>query len=218
MAIRLQVTTTDEEFRARINFATAQLVNNAFKKSKGRILDKTRELVKQTLSADPTINSLIGGSLQGDFGLTDDLALSATDDIINIVSGDFGIKFDLPKSKRSKTLGTMVLYIDTPQTIAKVMSISGGRYQSNIYNIPWIEWLLSKGAQVVVGGWEYVELFDEQINSSRSGQGIMMKTGGSFRVEPEHAGTLDDNFITRAIGRINEDIQQIVVSELQRAF
>lgn len=218
MTIRLQVTTTDEEFRARINFAAAQLVNNAFKKSKGRVLEKTRQLVRQTLSADPTINSLIGGSLQGDFGLTDELALSVTDDIINIVSGDFGIRFDLPKSKRSKTLGTMVLFIDTPRTIAKVMSVSGGRYQSNIYNIPWIEWLLTKGSQVVVGGWEYTELFEEQTFSSRSGQGIMMKTGGSFRVEPEHAGTINDNFITRAIGRIQNDIQQIVVSEIQRAF
>ena len=218
MTIRLQVTTTDEEFRARINFAAAQLVNNAFKTSKGRVLEKTRQLVRQTLSADPTINSLIGGSLQGDFGLTDELALSVTDDIINIVSGDFGIRFDLPKSKRSKTLGTMVLFIDTPRTIAKVMSVSGGRYQSNIYNIPWIEWLLTKGSQVVVGGWEYTELFEEQTFSSRSGQGIMMKTGGSFRVEPEHAGTINDNFITRAIGRIQNDIQQIVVSEIQRAF
>ena len=218
MTIRLQVTTTDEEFRARINFAAAQLVNNAFKKSKGRVLEKTRQLVRQTLSADPTINSLIGGSLQGDFGLTDELALSVTDDIINIVSGDFGIRFDLPKSKRSKTLGTMVLFIDTPRTIAKVMSVSGGRYQSNIYNIPWIEWLLTKGSQVVVGGWEYTELFEEQTFSSRSGQGIMMKTGGSFRVEPEHAGTINVNFITRAIGRIQNDIQQIVVSEIQRAF
>jgi hypothetical protein len=217
MPIKLTVTTKDSEFHAQLRFATAEIINGAFKRSKGTIVEKARALVRRTMSANPTINELIGGNLQGEFGLTDDLALSVTNDIINIVADGFSIRFDLPKSKRSTTLGTMVLFIDTSVTTAKILGISGSRYKSNIFDVPWLEWLMTKGSQVVVGKYEYVAFLDGG-DKSRSGQGFMLPLGGGFRVDPQHAGTIGDNFVTRAIKAVEDDIQQIVTSEIQRAF
>ena len=46
----------------------------------------------------------------------------------------------------------------------------------------------------------------------------MIKTGGAFRVHPDHAGTPGDNFITRAIVDSEPLIEKIINEEFQRLF
>ena len=61
--------------------------------------------------------------------------------------------------------------------------------------MPWLDWLITEGDKPIVKGYKYV---NDVIG--RSGQGIMKQQNGeSWRVPPEFAGDINDNFITRAL-------------------
>jgi hypothetical protein len=61
-------------------------------------------------------------------------------------------------------------------------------------DLHWLDWLLNRGDQIIVVGYEY----NPQTGLGRSKLGNM-KTGGSFRVPPEFSGTQENNFVTRAL-------------------
>ena len=54
--------------------------------------------------------------------------------------------------------------------------------------------MLTQGNATIITGYEY----NAGTGLGRSGGGNM-KSGGAWRVPPEYAGTLDDNFVTRAL-------------------
>ena len=69
----------------------------------------------------------------------------------------------------------------------------------------WLQWLLTRGNAAVVSGYKYIPL-----HHGRSGGGLMAK-GSVFRVEPiSFAGTVDNNFITRAFSGRSKELSRIL--------
>lgn len=61
--------------------------------------------------------------------------------------------------------------------------------------LPWLEWLVIRGNQIIVSDYNI-----KFIRGGRSGSAIMVNAeDGFWRVPPEHAGTLADNWLTRAL-------------------
>ena len=58
----------------------------------------------------------------------------------------------------------------------------------------WLDWLINRGDEIIVSQFG----FESAGGKGRSGGG-KMKKGGSWRISPQYAGTVDDNFITRAL-------------------
>jgi hypothetical protein len=209
---RLRLLTTDAQFSATVNFLVAPKINKILRKAKPLIQRKVSDLLRTVIEGSPAIRSLEDGVLRVDFGLEDGMADSATRDIVNAVVSSLVVEFQAPKSKRSLTLGSLSIRID-PGTVAALVQISttAGIYNSNGHNISWLNWLMTKGTEVVVEEFDVVSTeYDER---SRSGGGFMIKTGGAFRVAPEFAGTPGDNFITRAIIANQNNISNIIRTE-----
>lgn len=86
------------------------------------------------------------------------------------------------------------------------------------HDIPWLSWFLTEGDKILVTGHKIVIDYGNTGKFkkwSRSGHSLMtkLKRGGSWRVPPEYAGTINHNWITRTlednydeIGRSLEDI------------
>lgn len=72
--------------------------------------------------------------------------------------------------------------------------------------VPWLEWLLLRGRSFVTPGYVYIN-GPQYKPWSRTNAGIMIsmrdirakKGGGSWRVPADHAGTSQNNWVTRAI-------------------
>ena len=213
---RLRLVTTPSQFAATVQFLVAPKVDKILTKAKPAIQNRISNLLRTAMESSPTIQSLKGGQLQVDFGLTDGAADAATRDIVNAVVSAVNVFFQ--KSRRGKTLGKLVIQIDPAIVSTAVQtSTTNGIYNSNGNQITWLDWLMNKGTEVVIDGFEVVSTinYDER---SRSGGGFMLPTGGVFRVAPEFAGTAGDNFITRAIIANGPNIRTIIQEEFKRLF
>ena len=212
---RLRLVTTPSQFAATVQFLVAPKVDDILIKAKPAIQNRISNLLRTAIEGSPTIQSLKGGELQVDFGLTDGEAAAATQDIVNAVVSAVNVFFQ--NSRRGKTLGNLVIQIDPAIVSTAVQtSTTNGIYSSNGNQITWLDWLMNKGTQVIIDGFEVVSTdYDER---SRSGGGFMLPTGGVFRVAPEFAGTAGDNFVSRAIIANGPNIRKIIQEEFRRLF
>jgi hypothetical protein len=212
---RLKLVTTPSQFAATVQFLVAPKVDKLLVKAKPAIQNRISNLLRIAIQGSATVQDLKNGQLRVDFGLTDDAAASAVVDIVNAVLSSINVFFK--KTPRGKTLGTLVIQIDPASVSAIVQTSSIGSYLSDGYKITWLDWLMTRGTEVVVEGFEVVSTasYDDR---SRSGGGFMLQTGGAFRVAPEFAGTAGDNFVSRAIIANGPNIRRIIQEEFRRLF
>lgn len=177
-----------------------------------RIRTKVVNLLEDALVDSPTVTSLLSGKLRDDFGLSSENAVSAVTQIIDGVTKN--VEIELAKSTNS--LAHIVLSIKPiDATFYKSIS-SGTRLSKSGKPVDWLEWLLTRGTQVIIGDYY---TFDKAKGRTRSGGKTVMKKIGPkakppFRVDPIHAGTLEDNFITRAIESKSKEITEILSKEV----
>ena len=220
--INVKMVTTDDEFNAKVRFALSKKYAKRLDSNLRIIRKRVRSLLEETLASDPTVQELLNGQLKVDFGLTDELANSAVSQIIGAIGEAVSAEFFAGGATRgnagsNKIVGTVRILINGLQASGIILGRVKGSYDSNGSNIDWLRWLMTQGSRVVVAGYEVVSTV-EYDGRSRSGGGFMIKTGGDFRVDPEHAGVAGDNFITRAISRTAPGIKTIIKEEIKRGF
>lgn len=163
------------------------------------------EIVQKALFASPTTSSLLSGKLKDDFGLTNNIANTAVNNIIKAISENIELK--IISSNNGSLVSTVIIQL-LPSDIKKLVSVGGASFPSTRGQVDWLEWLLTRGSQIVVGDFW---LYPKARGKTRSGgTSIMVEIGQTprqpFRVDPAHAGTIDDNFITRALEPFYNDI------------
>ena len=169
-------------------------------------------IVGSTLNASPTVRSLLGGTLKDDFGLRSGEAGAAITNIIaflskNVTTQALGIKD-----------GVQINLNFLPGGFDDILSVPGGSYKSRGGEVNWLEWLLTKGTQVVIADYA---LFDGAKGNTRSGGSKVMipqVNKPAFRVDPQHAGTIADNFISRALDPAKDEIGNLIINEMQRSI
>lgn len=214
-------------FKSSLLFVAAKKIKDILVQSKVRMLAPIRSIVTTAMNGNPTIQSLLHGKLKLDFGLTDEVANQAVKDIlneivesveVNIVESD--TRF-LGKRLQFFTGGLSTLILSIKPNISNIVYLPIGSYYSDGQygggQVDWLKWLLTRGTEVVVHDFEVIE-FLSYVDESRSNMGFMVKTGGSFRVDPEHAGTISDNFITRALDAIKPDLITIMKNEIRKSL
>jgi len=202
------LTITDSKlFSDEAGKAFAELVdknaNNISRLVKGNVVN----IVRASLYDSTTIKSLVNGVLRDDFGLTSSMSTAAVTQILIYISSNIEVQI-----KKSGKYSKVILHIIGDKDIANIANLSSGSFESKGGSVPWLYWLLTRGTEVVIGDFW---LFAGAIGRTRSGGNKIMKkiesTGRDpFRVDPSHAGTIDDNFITRAIESVSKDILDAV--------
>lgn len=78
--------------------------------------------------------------------------------------------------------------------------------------IPWLQWLIIEGDKVIVRDYD----FSVRNNRfSRTGLGIMVEGAGRrWKVPAEFSGTVQNNFITRALRDADREIEDIIINEI----
>lgn len=187
------------------------IIDKAINKALPRISSELKQLIAEALRSQPEYASLLSGTLRAELGLSStDVVNKLIDAMVNtltietnpIVINNKGIKggFKLTMIKSDDING--LIYTD----IASVIDDAG-------YSLPWLEWLLLRGNDIIVKNYSVSYTSSEY---SRSGMAIMVPSSSNWRVPPNFAGTQKDNWTTRAISSVEKDIYLILQSNIEK--
>lgn len=171
---------------------------------KNTITDSLRNAVREALVSTPEYQSILQGKLRAELGIPEPDARIVT--IIETWINNIEIKV--------KTGGSSLLLIDIgiiKDDYGDVLSLPSSQYKYRSKRsqgeIPWLRWLLLEGDKRIITKYE----FSNDPKKSRTGMGIMIsKEQGFWQVPPEFSGTSVNNFATRALGNIQNVIDNIV--------
>lgn len=167
-------------------------------KAKPRIESEIKSLVRKALQDSPEIYSLQSGKLKFDFGLSSD----PTQQIIESIVGSTYVYFKNFKLSRSGYSNVLSVYIQ-PDDFSNLLNSSFATVMTEKgVELPWLNWLLTQGDSILVS--QHHVSYGASLDS-RSG-GAIMKLGGVFKVDSQFSGTQDNNFITRALEKYQDQI------------
>lgn len=156
------------------------------------------------IKSQPEYSSLIGGKLMGEFGLPD--AASRLSNILSTIESGAIIQTKPISISGSQIKGSIKLQM-VQKDFSDLLSLGDASFTTEKgSNLQWLSWLLKEGDSIIIADYTFAL---GSFASSRTGMGIMRQFGGSsWRVPPEFAGTITNNWITRAIDSASSDIEK----------
>jgi hypothetical protein len=97
-----------------------------------------------------------------------------------------------------------------------ILSLSAATITDDISGsvVPWLQWLLLDGSKILIR--DYAVQFGPN-SRSRTGNAIMISSEKqNWRVPSEFAGTVNNNWITRAIDRLDPILLNDIEKELEK--
>ena len=183
---------------------TKEKLNRTIDQLRMRIRPDLVNYVEKKLREYPsnTYYSLNFGELQRDFGFSP--GENVAEQVVKTISSSIQLSKLGPTSV---SLGGFRLEI-LKEGIQSLLSKNFAAYDSNGNTVDWLRWLLTAGDTIVVADYQVMKDKGTPLSSSRSGYALMIspKMSQGFRVDPNHSGTIDDNWITRALFSAQQDM------------
>lgn len=202
----IKIVDSNAKIEKNILYAMEKDVKFAIQKAKAKIHSGIINLVVEALSSSPEIMSLSNGKLKADFGLSSD----PSQEIIYAVANSTEVLFRDFRMSRQGVSTVLSVYIQ-PSDFSNLLNSDFARVITDKGDeLPWLCWLLTMGDSVIVSefGVQY-----GNFPTSRSGMAIM-KPIGVFKVDSAFAGTIENNFITRALEKYGDKMSEIIGKSL----
>lgn len=213
MEFSLKILDDNNSIKLQILNELKDLINKALIKSINKIEPKSRILLRQALRNEPEYYSLINGDLRKEFGIQD---TSNVDIAIDNMVNSMNITIDKASLRGSSISGGLILTV-IPKNLTSIIDDSSAFVvdADRGYSLPWLEWLLVRGGEIIVRNFEVKYT---RSSRSRSGEAIMISSGKNWRVPSEFAGTINNNWITRALSRIEDKLVSLLRSEFEASI
>lgn len=211
MKFKLTLLDQQSDITKKILNALQQEISDVINKALPKITEDIKTIVADALRQEPEYVSLLSGTLKAEFGIAESSSVEKiVEALVNtisvqsnkiVISGN-GLKggFSLTMMKSDDMNG--VIYLDS----ASVVDNQKG------YVLPWLEWLLYENNRPIIKGYS-VEYTSSPY--SRSGLAIMVPDSTNWRVPPEFAGSTRNNWTTRAISRVENNIYSTIINNIK---
>lgn len=195
----------------------ASVVRTALNAAVVAVREHIEKLVDDAIRSSPEWDSLIGGTLREHFGISD--ASPALENILKTVKD--GIEVSVQPGVGTNSYGIMVVGILLGD-FSDILNAQGAEYTSvgkkRTATIPWLRWLLFEGSNLILGDVE-INLKRASRKGSRTGRAIMVHP----KVRPAHGwavpefwGTRENNWLTRALEPVGEQVPDIIFEETSK--
>jgi hypothetical protein len=212
MKLSFKLLETDSQIKRKVFEILQQQVNEIIVKIIPELNIKTTNLFIESIKKEPEYMSLKGGRLKAELGLPDSINI---DELIDIIASSVYINKNISKiTNQGINVGLKIEIFK--QDGEPAISSDYAFVYDNLggYSLPWLEWLLFKGTQSIVKNYR-VQF--ENNRRSRSGMAVMVESSSDWSVPSEFAGTSNNNWITRALSRIDNELISIISHTLKSA-
>jgi len=206
MNFSLKLINTDSDIRKQILSALKSQAQVVLNKSKNDMNTQISALVKQFIKAEPEYQQLLGGELRYQLGIPNS---AIVDQIVDIWSNNIKIVNNRISTTSNGLKGgfsiNMIKSDYSDVLSANAATITDSNTGSTV---PWLEWLLLRGGDILVKDYEI------QIGPnprSRTGMAIMVSSKSDYRLPAKFAGTETNNWVYRAISKIDDATMQNIV-------
>jgi hypothetical protein len=181
------------------------LLNSAFYKVKDNIIT----LVQNAIVNSPEYGSLLSGTLQLEFGIPD--SASRLEQILSFWKF-IDVEYSKAKISGQKISGSFAIsmirsdYSDVLMSSAATLNTEKGQ------QLNWLEWLLLFGDKTIIK--EYNVQFGSNPRSRTGGAIMKVSSSGKWGVPPQFAGTASNNWITRAMDSVEDQINNLLIGAL----
>ena len=204
--ITLTLTDSVKDITRKVNVGIAEHINGIFANKRSYMVKEINYLIGVWVRSQPEMLSLAlssdDTSLRGHFGLPDGSEKNAADTIVKSIqqSTEVSIK------KVNEKLQGGITFRCQPSSFANLLGLPVGHTKTKPphEDLHWLRALLETGLAPIVVGYHYTP--GKGFGRSRIGR---MAMSGSWAVPPDFAGTLDDNFITRAFSKKEKDLNAL---------
>ena len=176
-----------------------------------QVQSKLPSIVSTAIINMPEYISLTSGELKFEFGIPDAGAKIA--ELINTWMNNIEFTYKKPYivSRQIRSIFSAgLIKIDFSDVLysnfAFVQDASG-------YSLPWLQWLLLDGSAVLVANHTVIIGPNSR---SRTGNAVMRQSQGrGWSVPSRYQGTINDNWITRAIDSVAPEIENLIEGAMQ---
>ena len=184
-------------------------INTAVKK-------RVQDTIRHMLILAPEVMELMGGSLQGQLGVTDPRGRLTA--IVDTWVENIEVSTVTYKLKKEGPLLAIQIHA-IREDYSDVLSLPESSYESvtprGMFVIDWLRWLLLEGDKTIVN----YTFIPGNLRGSRTGMGIMARRQGRrWSIPPQFRGTEKDNFVTRGLADLDKAIDSIVQMEIKRVM
>lgn len=207
MNFKLKVIETEQQIIQGILQSIKDDFNDLMTKAAKKASLNIQNIVRYAIISSPEYDSIISGKLKLDFGIPDPISKLAT-----LLSIWENIKVEtIPISiKRSRLNGGFSLYL-IKSDFSDVLDSSAAKViTEKNQNLNWLEWLLLMGDKTIIK--DYHVIYGPN-PASRTGDAIMVKKG-RWKVPSEFSGTINNNWITRALDKVESEIDNAITGAL----
>jgi len=180
-------------------------------KNDGIVKAQLDDFIDRQVKNSKEFSSIIHGELKSVFGLSNPEFVVTS--IISQIKKNLSIEIELSKViNRTITAGiTVGILRDDFQDL---LSTDFASYRSKGGDVNWLEWLLVRGDEIILSNYTIESnLFGTE---SRTGNTLMVKSNKGFRVPPEYAGNVHNNWLTRCFDDTEEIVGNILTVEFLR--
>lgn len=195
----------------RLLVEVAKQLNEKLSKAIPLIRKQVQNIISTRIRASEEWSSIQFGKLHSELGV--DNAAQRLDDILTIWID--GTKVELVKVQviNNRLDGGLRITGAGRTDFSDTLSHSSAHIQIDNGTFDWLEMLLLAGDRVI-SDYYYTIPNKYEVPYSRTGKGIMRhKTGSQWSLSPEFKGKENDNFVTRSLQGIENDIEQMLAKD-----
>lgn len=203
---------TVEDFGPQFYRAVAQKLNLALQKSLRGIEQGVGAAVESAVKKSSEYRSILGGRLWHELGIVN--PAGAMEAIIQQLKSDVRAELSLLTAQGNRFFGGLEIGI-LRGDYATLLDLPEARFISEGgFTIDWLNWLLTRGGYLINTRYRFAPGPNK---ASRTGSGVMA-IGGTWGIPGEHAGTVNDNWLTRALSTLDEPVSLVIQKELKKAL
>ena len=207
----LNLVETDTQIKKLILQSLADTINIVIKKALSDIDIRVKSVVKNAIQQEPEYASLKSGQLRAELGISDP---SNIDRVVDAIVDNSKITHSPVRAGQTGLIGGFQYNLIKADDMGGVIYTDiGSVFDEKGYYLPWLQWLLYEGGKPLVKKFR-VQMGPSK--NSRSGMAIMVKDKANWHIPPQFAGTISNNWITRAIDRLDNEIINIIKTSIEK--